>query len=436
MTSVDRLTEALLRLFYPVRGLRGDVPESGVYPGSGVYIVVANHPNGLLDPLMLRLLLGRRVGFLAKSTFWDTAPGRWVMEKSGAMPVYRAHEADTSRNEATFARCRKTLSEGQWLALFPEGKSHSEPTLQPLKSGAARIALSTLAEHPNLPLRILPVGLFYEDKAIFRTRATGSVGAAVAVADLAEAYRDDPRSAVSVLTERIEAALGAVVLQGENEQLRQAFYAVAGWTLPVSGTDAASAKSAIAEREEQARALASAWQRSDDAARARAIAAFETFQQRMDELGVDDPLAVLAPDRGRVLARTLGLLAMAPIAALGAVFAWVPYRMIRWIAERLAGGNTDVVSTMKVLVGVALLVPVYVGEAVAVGLWQGWIAGLAMALLGPMTGFVALRFDERLSVRLQLLQGLWLGSDARAAVDQERAALIAALPDVRAGFSA
>ena len=63
-----------------------------------------------------------------------------------------------------------------------------------------------------------------------------------------------------------------------------------------------------------------------------------------------------------------------------------------------------------------------------------------MALLGPMTGFVALRFDERLSVRLQLVHGLWLGSDARAAVDQERAALIAAVgaavPDVLPGFSA
>lgn len=422
MSWVDRLTEALLRLFYPVRGLRGDVPQSGVY------IVVANHPNGLLDPLMLRLLLGRRVGFLAKSTFWSTAPGRWVMEKSGAMPVYRAHEADTSRNEATFARCRKTLSEGHWLALFPEGKSHSEPTLQPLKSGAARIALSALAEHPNVPLRILPVGLFYEDKAVFRSRAAGRVGEPVEIADLVALHRDDPRRAVTELTERVEAALGAVVLQGESEQLRQAFYAVAGWTLPVvPGSDLATAKRSVAEQEERARTLALAYQRGDDAARARAVAAFETFQRRMDELGVVDPLAVLAPDRGRVLARTLGLLAMAPIAALGALFAWVPYRMIRWIAERLAAGNTDVVGTMKVLVGVAVLAPVYVGEAVAMGAWQGWIAGLAMALIGPLTGFVALRFDERVTVRVKLLRGVWLGSDARAAVDQERAALIAAV---------
>ena len=55
----------LVRLFYPMRAASGVANV----PLSGPVIVVANHPNGLLDPLMVRLALRRPVGFLAKSTF-------------------------------------------------------------------------------------------------------------------------------------------------------------------------------------------------------------------------------------------------------------------------------------------------------------------------------------------------------------------------------
>ena len=91
---------ALIRLFYPV------IARTGGLPASGPVIVVANHPNGLLDPLVLCIALGRPVAFLGKSTLFANPLGRFVMESFGAIPVYRASEANTSKNEETFARCR------------------------------------------------------------------------------------------------------------------------------------------------------------------------------------------------------------------------------------------------------------------------------------------------------------------------------------------
>jgi glycerol-3-phosphate O-acyltransferase / dihydroxyacetone phosphate acyltransferase len=69
------------------------------------------------------------------------------MSAFGSIPVYCAHESgarsgDASRNDASFARCRAELAAGGVLALFPEGASHSDPEMRPLKTGAARIALS------------------------------------------------------------------------------------------------------------------------------------------------------------------------------------------------------------------------------------------------------------------------------------------------------
>ncbi len=424
MSALEVVTERLLALYYPVRELRGAPPSEGVY------IVVCNHPNGLLDPLLVRLLLRRRPGFLAKSTFWDNPLGRWAMESSGAMPVYRAQEADTSKNERTFQRCRDLLKGGRWLALFPEGTSHSSPTLLALKTGAARIALSTLAEAPDLPLRVLPIGVFYEDKAVFRSRAAGTIGAPIPVADLLADYRVDPRRAVDRLTERIEQGLGAVVLQGETEELRRAFYAVAGWVQARAGTAGGAApRGDVAEREARARELAERWAESDDMHRGAAVAAFQQFERRMAELGVQDPLAVLDPDPPRVLARTLGLLALAPIAAVGALLGWLPYRAVRPIASRMARGNTDVEATLKVLLGLVVMTSNYLGIALVAGLAAGPGWGLELLMVGPLSGYMALRFDERWALRVEALRGLWLARDAdvRDAMAREREALVRAI---------
>ena len=147
---LKRLTKLLafrlVRLFYSkidVRGrenLPGDVPT----------IFVLNHPNGALDPALLMIALSKPVAFLSKSTLFVNAVNRWVWEIFGALPIFRkrdighrggAKDADdmTARNEETFARCRALLRKGWVMALFPEGTSHSEPELLPLRTGAARL---------------------------------------------------------------------------------------------------------------------------------------------------------------------------------------------------------------------------------------------------------------------------------------------------------
>src|SRR5579863_5696789 len=151
------LAEALVRLYYPVRLVEG----AERIPRDRPVVFVLNHPNGLLDPIVLRVATGRATRFLAKSTLFGNPLGRVAMSAFGSIPVYRAQEAgarapDASRNDEAFARCRAAL------ALFPEGTSHSDPQLRPLKTGAARIALSAEREVADgggrLGAVIVPVG--------------------------------------------------------------------------------------------------------------------------------------------------------------------------------------------------------------------------------------------------------------------------------------
>ena len=71
----------------------------------------------------------------------------WKSERHRGAP-FRCYlvAGATDANEATFAGCRALLRTGQPIALFPEGTTHSNTTMLPLRTGAARIALSAESE--------------------------------------------------------------------------------------------------------------------------------------------------------------------------------------------------------------------------------------------------------------------------------------------------
>jgi 1-acyl-sn-glycerol-3-phosphate acyltransferase len=413
---------ALLRLYYP----RTTASHLERLPAQGPVIVVANHPNGLMDGIVLQNALDRPLRFLGKSTFWNNPIGRFTMESLEVLPAHRAHESDTSKNELTFSLCRDHLAGGGWLALFPEGKSHSETTLQPLKTGAARIALSAAAAG-TANLQLLPVGLIFEEKETFRSAVSAVVGHPIAVADLLDAYADDPRAAAVTLTKRIHAALAEVVLQAHDGELLRGFVAVATWTAEDGGAD-------LAARDRRALRLAAA---------ARALAASEPdrldalvvrtrrFATAMQDAGISDPFAVEQPASLRLFGGLLLQLALLPLALVGAAFAWLPYRAVGPIAVRIAGTETDIFGTAKVLLGLLVLTVTYLAWAVAAAFAIGPLAGLATLIVAPLTGLAALRFDERWQRRKQALRGLWVASQSSRA-----AALVEARRDLCAEVEA
>src|SRR5262245_55339885 len=139
---------------------------------------------------------------------------RSLLDLAGAVPVYRRHDegVDTSRNEETFRRCYDELAAGGAVALFPEGISHDASGLAPLKTGAARIVLGVMRERGATATRILPVGLTFEDKGIFRSRVLVHVGAPLDPTPWLRAAEHDAREATRSLTAAIARALARVTL--------------------------------------------------------------------------------------------------------------------------------------------------------------------------------------------------------------------------------
>jgi len=381
------------RTFYRLREL-GDR-----LPAKGPLLIVANHPNGLIDPVLVGARTSRPVHFLAKEPLFRMPILGRLVNAVGALPVYRAQDqADTAQNDETFQAVHSALAQGQVVALFPEGRSHDEPSLQRLKTGAARMALG--AEQSagwELGVRIAPIGLHYRHKAAFRSAATSWVGPAIECADLKALHESQPWEAVQVLNKRIATALRSVTVELERaEDLSLLELAERLWP-----RDSGDPHDPGGERVRRIQALARGFARLRvlDPGRARDLVdRIAGFRQRLDSLGipVEDLGARYSPG-GLVRFSARNLLALGvgiPTAVLGMLLWGAPYLAVRGLARR-EGIERDVIASVALL-SALLLFPMWLALLCALlWYWASLEAAAALLLLAIPLGLFTVASLER-----------------------------------------
>src|SRR5215468_7811714 len=201
-----RFLRALFRLSLRIFFRRVEIEGIERIPREGGVIFAANHPNALVDPLLFLCFAPRPVAVLAKAPLFSTPVVGAFVRGFDSIPVYRSQDAgsDLSKNRETFDAARRLLASGGGLLLFPEGVSHDDPKLRPLKTGAARIALGAAALAGSA-LALVPAGLYYTWKRRFRSSVLLSFGQPIAVPLVAlEGDGEPPADAVRDLTQRLE----------------------------------------------------------------------------------------------------------------------------------------------------------------------------------------------------------------------------------------
>jgi 1-acyl-sn-glycerol-3-phosphate acyltransferase len=404
---IRRIIVALVRLALRIYFKHIEVTGLEHVPLDTPVIFVLNHPNALVDPVFLLCLAPRRVSFLAKAPLFRMPVLGYLVRALDSLPVYRRQDEgeDVSKNQETFIAARKLLARGGTIGICPEGVSHDEPGLKPIKTGAARISLAAVSTGEVTNLQIVPAGLYYTSKTSFRSSALLYFGESLVVEPVQlDSNGGPPREAVRELSNRIEKALREVILDAEQKEALQTISRAE--RIFSSEADAGANDSLTDELQLQQRFIKaySILQQSQPERLRRLEVRIVRFEEELRHAGVDPeelapPSSTLSVFWG-IAKRLLMFLLMLGPALLGTVVHYPAYRLGGYLATKLSQSAEDVISTIKIISAMLLFPLTWIVVAIGLYLSVGWRAAVVAFIVVPLSGHVAILFFEELDKSL------------------------------------
>ena len=193
-------------------------------PVKGPVILAINHPNNLLDTLIVAGSFKLRIHFLATGALFKNFFVAAFLKNAGLIPVYRPEDSSNhqDKNKKTFHECYSALEREKILGIYPEGTTHADWQVKKIKTGTARILLE--AEKQNdfqLGVKLIPVGLNFSSRKKFRTSVIVSVGKPVSASPYFEKHKKGDFSAVKNLTGDLQRAIEKEVKHLEQSTLQE-----------------------------------------------------------------------------------------------------------------------------------------------------------------------------------------------------------------------
>lgn len=444
---IHAIISIALRLFF--RRIEAVNVES--VPESGAILFVLNHPNGLVDPALVFVSLKRRVSFLAKSTLYDNRIGAFLLRTFEILPVYRRIDAggvDAAKNTSTFENCFELLRRNRCIAIFPEGISHDATKLQPIKTGAARIALGALGVNrteekrktgaarrqyqektenrsqaddgrrttDEFDLKIMTVGLYYTSKTAFRSEALIRYGEILDVEPVElDENNEPPREAVLALTARIETALRRATLNLETESDLDAV--LKAEALFSSVYENLIFKQTLEKTFQRLQDLAARYkllERSDPQRMRELHEKVSSYERDLKKSGITtESLSVLQHPARYVfrylILRLAILIALAPFAVVGAIIHSPAYFFSNLVGQIVKTHDADAAgSSSKIIAAIALMPLTWLITTLIILYFHGWQIALASIPAVILCGYIALRSSETLIDMRVWIKSVWL----------------------------
>ena len=373
-------------------------------PPDGPVLFAGNHPNSLIDPILIITTCGRKVHFAAKDSLFKGRIMRAVLRGLGAVPVARKDDHDgkprtapttperpaaerSSTNDAAFDAMFAVLGDGGAIGIFPEGLSHDESQLAKLKTGAARLAIGGATKN-QLPITIVPCGLTFIHPKRFRSRVLVQYGPPIVVQPGTSMDPDTVRK----VTGDLDGAIRRLTINAPDWDTVRALDVVRRLYQPQ--------EISIEDRVELARRFNQYYASvATDPRVVEIMSRVRVYQQKLDELGLTD--RELQRDlskieiSGRMLKHLFLVAFWLPLTVPGAPLHVPTVAFARIVGPRLTP-RKDVVATTKLVIGMLLVLLSY-GVAVSVLWWRvSWQWALAAAIVLPISGWATLRVLDRL----------------------------------------
>ncbi len=207
-----------LRLFYRKLTIR-DVQN---VPQKGPVIFAINHQNAFMDAIVIATASSRNPWFLTRASVFDSAKARFWLRKLQMIPIYRFRDGHTNmkKNDEALETCKRLLTENETILIFPEGNHDCKWSLRPLQKGIARIGFDTeSALNFSSGLKIVPVGLQYENYKRSWSDLLVSFGKPIELAGYQTLYEENPAKAINLLLLDLRAGMESLIVDIQNTEL-------------------------------------------------------------------------------------------------------------------------------------------------------------------------------------------------------------------------
>jgi len=147
-------------------------------PKKGAVLFAINHPNGLIDPLIATTNIKRDNHYLVRAASFKKPLVKKILASLNLMPIYRIRDgaSQLGKNQEIFESCFDIFNRGETLMIFPEGSHNKKRTIRPLSKGFTRIIFGALQKYPDLDIKIIPVGLTYQNVSYYPTKVSLNFG--------------------------------------------------------------------------------------------------------------------------------------------------------------------------------------------------------------------------------------------------------------------
>ncbi len=402
-----RLVRGFMRVALGIFFQKIEVRHAENVPEAGPIVFVANHPNSIMDALVLGVVTTRKINYIAHAgLFRNPLIGRFL-RSCGVIPVYRRQDDPDKmdRNLQTFSACYDVLDRGETIGIFPEGTSDMARRVHKLKTGAARITLETAARNNfDTDLQVIPVGLYFFSRSHFRSRVLANFGRPIDLVPFYELYRRDAVEAVRALTAEIQRRLERLTVNVRSDELDafvrdvERIYAdeLRSRDGSVRQPDAATEQFVISQK------IAECAQFYQDHAPERLEKMMDWvrgYNRKLKRLHLRDAMLREKVTTGELWRQSLKVVGIGilgfPLAAYGTANNYIPYRIAESLGRRFLYERTKILSALLIGGGLAFL-SFYAVQTVVVGLFLGPLPAFLYLLSLPTSGFFALAMTRRM----------------------------------------
>lgn len=210
----------VLRIYYPQTKVLGR--EN--FKISGPVIVVSNHPNTLIDPLISAVRLKGSLYFLANSGLYVNRLATWIFDTFYCIKIERIQDTNGRpvKNDGAFKACDLHLKNGGNIFIAAEGTSIKGKKIIPFKTGTVRIALSAQQKIVDKKeVKILPVGINYRNPRRFGSSILVDVGSPISIRELENQVDEKGFEAIRKITKILEEKVKDRIIHCDNEEIEQ-----------------------------------------------------------------------------------------------------------------------------------------------------------------------------------------------------------------------